>query len=510
MITHIRPQGRVMMADFGVNHWVGSILGHTTWSDTIRIFGDITVEEGAVLELEPGARVRFQPSDELRSGVDPDRIELIVRGTLRVRQGGRTTPTVFLGPSEEREPWYGIRLEGDSARVDMKSATMIGALYGISGKHTHADVALKHVSIKESVHDAIRLEEWEGKLELADAGLHNSGGHGITLSGSGMLSLVRSSVRKMAGAGIYLNGPTLKLSSSSVSDNASDGIYLTDWEGEAEITNSSIQHNQGMGIRAVGGHSLRVQKLRAKENTEGNIWVEETFLECALSNVSGIGDDEGFGLRAIRTSGSVTGTTFEDHEIAVWASSSPLTFSDNTLRNHTNALLCDVDPVPVFSPFNALWENLHSVRNTTSDTLRAENNWWGTPDPSEIPTQIEGNVQWRPFLVSDPTGKDHFVLNPNFPNPFNAYTALPFQVPMEKERFGDRVQVAVAIYDVSGQRVRMLLDRPLDPGYYAPIWDGRDELGHQTGSGIYVYRVTLYDTQGFEAYTESAKMVQIK
>ena len=417
---------------------------------------------------------------------------------------------MFSGPSEEGEHWVGIRLEGDSARVDLKDATLAGSLYGIYGKQTHADVALRRVWIKKSVRDAIRIEEWEGRLELVDTVLRNSRGNGIYLRGSGTLSLDRSSVVNMAGAGIDLKGPTLNVSLSSISNNAGDGIHLTAWEGQAEVINSSIQHNQGMGIRAVKGDSLRLQRLRVKANAEGNIWIEEAFLECTRSAISGAGNDKGFGLRAIQTSGMVTGTTFEDHEIGVWASSSPLIFSGNTFRNHANALLCDVRPVPVFSPFNVLWENLHSVRNTTPDTLRAGNNWWGTSDPSEIPTQIEGNVQWRPFLVSDPTGKDRFVLNPNFPNPFNMYTVLPFQIPMDKGQLGDQVQVAVTIYDISGQRVRTLLDRPLDPGYYAPIWDGKDELGHQTGSGIYVYRITLYDAQGFEVSTRSAKMVRLK
>jgi hypothetical protein len=509
-ITHIRPQGGAMVADFAVNHWAGSIVGHTVWADTVRVFGDITVEEGATLEVDPGTEVRFQPSDELRSGADPDRIELIVRGTLRA-QGGWSNSIVIFAPSEKGEHWYGIRLEGNAVRVHLESATLSGALYGISGKHTHADVTLmKNVGIKESVYDAVRLEEWDGKLELADAWLSRCGGNGITLFGSGTLTLVRSSVMNMGGAGIYLKGPTLNMVSSSIYDNAGDGIHLTAWEGEAEIRNSALQNNGGVGLHAVGGEVLKVRDLVAKANAAGNIRIEDTFLECNKAVLSGMGKDAGFGLSVLRTSGSVTGTLFENHGTAVWASSSPLTLSGNIFRNNANALLCDASPLPVFSPLNTLWENFQNVRNSTPEGLRAENNWWGTPESSEIQTQIEGNVQWRPFLVSDPTGKDRFVLNPNFPNPFDAYTVLPFQIPMDGGQFDEQVQTTVTIYNGLGQRVRTLLNRPLTPGYYAPIWDGKDERGRRTGSGIYVYKVALYNLEGIEVTALSAGMVQIK
>jgi hypothetical protein len=508
-ITRIRPRGAAMVADFVVNHWTGSIVGHTFWADTVRVFGDITVEEGAVLALDPGTKVRFQPSDELRSGADPDRIELIIRGTVRARTEA-VYSRVLLAPSKEETPWFGIRLEGNSAELDLEEVTLVGSLYGIVGKHGRADVALKHVGIKESVYDAIRLEEWDGKLELADSWLFRCGGNGIAFFGSGTLALVRSSVMNMGGTGIYLNGPTLELSFSSVYENAGDGIHLVDWEGETEIRNSGLQNNGGVGLHAVGGETLKVKGLEAKANAAGNIRIEDTFLECNGATVSGVGNDACFGLRALRVSGSVTGTIFENHGTAVWASSSPLTFLGNTFRNNANALLCVASPLPVFSPLNTLWENFQNVRNTTPERLRAENNWWGTPEPSEIRTRIEGNVQWHPFLVSDPKGNEGFVLDPNFPNPFDGYTVLPFQVPMDGGQLDDRVYVMVTIYNASGQRVRTLLNRLLEPGYYAPTWDGRDERGRRTGSGICVYKVALYDPEGKEMATQSAMMVQIK
>ncbi|MFH1007809.1 MAG: right-handed parallel beta-helix repeat-containing protein [Candidatus Latescibacterota bacterium] len=508
-ITNIHPRGGNMVADFALNHWEGSLVGHTVWSDTVRVFGDVIVEAGAILELDPGTLVLFQPTDKLAGGMDPDRIEWIVRGTLRIREN-RLSPVALLAPSEVDASWCGIRVEGDSARVQIESATLTGSLYGIFGRQAHADIALKNVGIHDNAYDAIHLEEWDGKVALANTWLSRCGGSGITLSGNGTLSLTQSWVGNMGGAGIHLEGLTLDVFSSSIYGNAGDGIHLLNWEGKSEIRSCSLRNNIGTGLRAVGGEVLKVTALIAEENTEGNIRIEDTFLECNGAVLSGTGRSGDIGMRALRISGSVTGTIFENHGTAVWASSSPLTFSGNTLRNNVSTLLCDAGPPPVFSPLNILWGNLHSVRNTSPEWLRAENNWWGTPDASEIQTQIEGSVRWRPFLLSDPTGNDTFVLEPNYPNPFHAATVLPFQVPVDRALFGDQAHVSVTIYAGSGQRIRTLLDRPVDPGYHAPVWDGRDEQGHRTGSGMYVYRVVLHNREGGEVATLSARMVQIR
>lgn len=75
-----------------------------------------------------------------------------------------------------------------------------------------------------------------------------------------------------------------------------------------------------------------------------------------------------------------------------------------------------------------------------------------------------------------------FSLQQNYPNPFNAVTTIQFDLP----RAG---QVRVEIFNVLGQRVRILVDEELQPGYKQVVWDGTDQSGNPVASGVYFYRL---------------------
>lgn len=76
-------------------------------------------------------------------------------------------------------------------------------------------------------------------------------------------------------------------------------------------------------------------------------------------------------------------------------------------------------------------------------------------------------------------------LNPNFPNPFNPETVIPFAV----GRSEDGEHVKLAIYNMLGQEVATLVDEPLPAGNYSAKWGGMDEDGRRVSSGVYFYRL---------------------
>ena len=76
-----------------------------------------------------------------------------------------------------------------------------------------------------------------------------------------------------------------------------------------------------------------------------------------------------------------------------------------------------------------------------------------------------------------------FVLEQNFPNPFNPTTTIRFGIP-------EAGTVRLTVYSTTGQRVRTLIDGPLGAGVYEVVWDGRDESGRPVASGAYVYHLT--------------------
>ena len=77
---------------------------------------------------------------------------------------------------------------------------------------------------------------------------------------------------------------------------------------------------------------------------------------------------------------------------------------------------------------------------------------------------------------------EEFALGRSYPNPFNAEVAIPFQV----ARAG---RVRLEIFNLVGQRVRLLVDEERPVGFYRMIWDGRDGAGRAVASGVYFYRL---------------------
>ena len=78
------------------------------------------------------------------------------------------------------------------------------------------------------------------------------------------------------------------------------------------------------------------------------------------------------------------------------------------------------------------------------------------------------------------------MLLPNYPNPFNPETWIPYRLARESE-------VAITIYDTKGAPVRRLAIGNQAAGYYAErgraaYWDGRNEDGEAVASGIYIYQ----------------------
>ena len=93
-------------------------------------------------------------------------------------------------------------------------------------------------------------------------------------------------------------------------------------------------------------------------------------------------------------------------------------------------------------------------------------------------------------------------LLPNYPNPFNPETWIPFELSQDSE-------VSVTIYDVSGTQVRNVSVGYLQAGSYvsqsrAIYWDGKTDAGERVASGTYFYTLTTQD------YTFTQKMIVLK
>ena len=111
------------------------------------------------------------------------------------------------------------------------------------------------------------------------------------------------------------------------------------------------------------------------------------------------------------------------------------------------------------------------------------------PDDA-IGVTVDGRVV-RVMLREAP---ERTELLPNYPNPFNPETWIPFRLARDGE-------VVIRIYDVMGRLVRELNLGRLEAGVYegkerAAYWDGRNEVGEEVSSGIYMIELSVGGYRG--------------
>ena len=74
----------------------------------------------------------------------------------------------------------------------------------------------------------------------------------------------------------------------------------------------------------------------------------------------------------------------------------------------------------------------------------------------------------------------------NYPNPFNPVTTIRYYLPEEGNS-------ELSIYNIKGNLVRKLVSDSESEGWHEHLWDGRDQSGRSTSSGIYIIKLASED-----------------
>jgi hypothetical protein len=87
---------------------------------------------------------------------------------------------------------------------------------------------------------------------------------------------------------------------------------------------------------------------------------------------------------------------------------------------------------------------------------------------------------------------ENFILDQNFPNPFNPTTTIRFLIP-------ERSLVTLKIYDILGNEVLTLINKYMEVGSYEVKFNA-----NKYSSGIYLYKISAGD------FISTKKMILIK
>jgi hypothetical protein len=209
--------------------------------------------------------------------------------------------------------------------------------------------------------------------------------------------------------------------------------------------------------------------LYRNDLTDGNHWIN-IRCEGTTSNRSAIG-------ARVRAKATVFGNTYwQMREISAQNAAT----GQNSLRVHFglgDATLIDSLEIVWPSGISEIYTNIgvdqfyRAVEGQGLDPLTA------------IPTP-----------QTTPSGYD---LYQNYPNPFNPTTTIRYTLLRT-------APITLKIFDVSGRKVRTLVDDTQTAGTKSVAWDGRDDSGKPAASGVYVYQLRT----GFSV--QSRKMLLVR
>jgi formylglycine-generating enzyme required for sulfatase activity len=119
---------------------------------------------------------------------------------------------------------------------------------------------------------------------------------------------------------------------------------------------------------------------------------------------------------------------------------------------------------------------VQGVLVTFTDESNPENSYSGLTDS-------EGNLEilLTPTIVSENTPQQ-FSLDQNYPNPFNPSTTIPYTLRMAG-------YVNISVYNITGRKVRTLVNGYQTTGHHTVTWNGRDNDGRNVSAGVYIYRI---------------------
>ncbi len=89
------------------------------------------------------------------------------------------------------------------------------------------------------------------------------------------------------------------------------------------------------------------------------------------------------------------------------------------------------------------------------------------------------------------------VLYQNYPNPFNPVTQIQYSLK-------ESGHVRLAVYDVTGRSVAILVNEVQESGNRTVTWNGQDQAGRQVASGMYFYQLIAGE------YTSTKKMILLR
>ena len=116
--------------------------------------------------------------------------------------------------------------------------------------------------------------------------------------------------------------------------------------------------------------------------------------------------------------------------------------------------------------------------------------WWESGwSPISYFTQQGGSSAKTTGVNDGVTVPGTFSVSPNYPNPFNSRTIIPYQVP-------EQADITVSVFNIAGSMVKKMTISHKAAGYYSVAWNGTNTNGAPVSSGVYICVIRMRNAHG--------------
>ncbi len=231
----------------------GNISQYETWSGFVPIIGDIIVDNGATLLIQPDCNIKFKADRDYQNmGQYLNKTEIIVNGYLAINgwQYGRVSiESIITNP--DNGDWGGIYV-GQGGIATILGSDIKHAMMGIHAENA-VDIEISNCLIEETYYDAIDIVNTPAFIEnnVINNNFYNVYQDGIIIDGNAPVHIIGNTISGNLSFGIqsFCSG-TIEIRKNVVVNNL-DGMYIECPESQVtNIENNTIANNFGTGYSA--------------------------------------------------------------------------------------------------------------------------------------------------------------------------------------------------------------------------------------------------------------------
>jgi hypothetical protein len=250
-------------------------------------------------------------------------------------------------------------------------------------------------------------------------------------------------------------------------------------------------------------------KIEVENDNHFNEFVVEGYIDSLGADLVVVGGQEFSVTAQTETRGDhESRLTFADLNLSMFVEIKAISHSDGSFLStkikveydpnqfNTTGIMTGISSQSVYISNTSYQINANTVALDSSYQVMALND---LTLGKEVKVWVDNNNPADPIALQiklEPLGKltviragqteilpDDFELDQNYPNPFNPSTTIPLSIK------GPAGQVRLTVYNVIGQKVKIVFNGVLQAGTYKFTWNGKNDNGQIVPSGVYFYEM---------------------